>query len=429
MKNNIPDEAVMRREYEADYAGRHEISKDLELFFETLLSSLPSHYTIKVRVKSFASFYRKYLRYLREKYRAEGAESDEAPCETACCASEKINKITIPDEIGVRIICPFLEDIETAKAIVKKNFTILEIERKGEGHSFKEFVYESLHILVEIPPSIGQKYQKSKGGDFTGEIAEIQIRTILQEAWAEVEHEFVYKAEFTPFGAPMRRKLAAINASLSLADTIFQEFRAHQRQLNGQLAQRRVNFFKQVESTVDSFLDDGTVKTSESEYREREADAGSIDDLLLNALYAHNKGNFKRAGQFYSRILQLDPDNKIKALIFKHRGMAYFAQSKYEDAIKDFEESLVTEATDSASYLLGVVRSCLKDYDRAIADFTRSLEINPHQKYCFFRRAQDYYHLSDYPAALSDCEAAIALDSAFNSAKKLKTLLMSKLQM
>jgi tetratricopeptide (TPR) repeat protein len=125
----------------------------------------------------------------------------------------------------------------------------------------------------------------------------------------------------------------------------------------------------------------------------------------------------------------LNPDKKIKAIIFKHRGMAHFSQSKYAEAIKDFEESLATEATDSASYLLGVVRSCLKDYDTAITDFTKSLEINPHQKYCFFRRAQDYYHINDYPAALSDCETAIALDSQFESAKKLKMLLMKKLKM
>jgi putative GTP pyrophosphokinase len=290
MKKSIPDEAVLRCEYEADYAERREISKELEIFLERLLLPLPSHYTIKVRVKSFASFYRKYLRYMREKYGGEAAaETDgkDGQCETAF-GDGGFEKITIPDEIGIRIICPFLEDIETAETIVKENFSIVEIEKKGEGHSFKEFGYESLHVLVEIPPSIGKKYKKTAGGDFTGEIAEIQIRTILQEAWAEVEHEFVYKAEFTPFGAPMRRKLAAINASLSLADTIFQEFRAHQRRLNGQLAQRRVNFFKQVEATVDSFLDNGAAQTNESEYHESEINTGSIDDLLLNALYAHN---------------------------------------------------------------------------------------------------------------------------------------------
>jgi putative GTP pyrophosphokinase len=427
MKNIIPDEAALRCEYEADYSGRHEISKELEIFLERLLAPLPSHYTIKVRVKSFASFYRKYLRYMREKY---GGEPAPAPVETdGQCGGETNRKITIPDEIGIRIICPFLGDIETAETIVAENFSIVEIEKKGEGYSFKEFGYESLHILVEIPPAIGEKYKKTAGGSFTGEIAEIQIRTILQEAWAEVEHEFVYKAEFTPFGAPMRRKLAAINASLSLADTIFQEFRAHQRQLDEQLTQRRVNFFKQVESVVDSFLDNGTAQTNESEYHDREMNTSSIDDLLLNALYAHNKGRFKQAEIFYSRILSLNPDKKIKAMIFKHRGMAHFAQSKYVDAINDFEESFATETTDSASYLLGVVHSCLKDYDAAITNFNKSLEINPHQKYCFFRRAQDYYHINDYPAALSDCEAAIALDSKFESAKKLKTLLMKKLEM
>jgi putative GTP pyrophosphokinase len=54
-------------------------------------------------------------------------------------------------------------------------------------------------------------------------VCEVQVRTILQDAWAEVEHELVYKAEFTPFDEPMKRKLAALNANLTLSDMLFQE--------------------------------------------------------------------------------------------------------------------------------------------------------------------------------------------------------------
>jgi putative GTP pyrophosphokinase len=408
MKTKIPSESALRSEYEAFYERRVSISKDLEAYLEELLSCEESHFTIKVRVKSFDSFYRKYLRYMR---------------------SKNTDKIHIPDEIGARIVCPFLEDIQTVENIINANFSVLEVEKKGEDYSFKEFGYESYHILVKIPAAIGEKYK------MTGDIAEIQVRTYLQEAWAEVEHELVYKAEFTPFGATMKRKLAAINASLSLADTIFDEFRTHQRQLDSQLNERRTAFYSHVDNKVDSLINieadsivniDANAAASE---KRRKAKTDSIDDLLLNALYAHNKGAFADAEAYYSRILELGPEKKIKSVIYKHRGMAYFAQSHYEDAANDFKMSLETEASSAAFYLLGVVRSCLQDYEEALSNYSRSLGINPHQKWCFFRRAQCYYHIGDYPESLSDCEAALRLKTDFEPAMKLRSILINKLKM
>ena len=104
---------------------------------------------------------------------------------------------------------------------------MLDVERKGSERSFREFGYESIHLLVELPEDL-----REEARGFDRPAFEVQLRTILQEAWAEVEHELVYKAEFTPFDEPMKRKLAALNANLSLSDIIFQEILDYQRRLN-----------------------------------------------------------------------------------------------------------------------------------------------------------------------------------------------------
>ena len=63
-------------------------------------------------------------------------------------------------------------------------------------------------------------------------VVEVQVRTILQDAWAEVEHELIYKSHFRfPNSDSIRKKLAAVNASLSLADMIFQEIRDAQKEM------------------------------------------------------------------------------------------------------------------------------------------------------------------------------------------------------
>jgi putative GTP pyrophosphokinase len=195
-----PRKEIFRRAFESNAKARHLVAKELEDLLEQTLSSLAPLPTIKVRTKRFASFYKKYLAALRS----------------------GIVKPHITDLIGVRIVCPFIEDLSLAEKLIKKYFEVVEVDRKG-NYTFKEFGYESTHLLIKIPEVISAKHRAAEC-----EVAEIQIRTILQDAWAEVEHELFYKADFNPFDIPMKRKLAAVNASLSLADIVFQEIRFYQ---------------------------------------------------------------------------------------------------------------------------------------------------------------------------------------------------------
>ncbi len=112
---------------------------------------------------------------------------------------------------------------------------------------FKEFGYESIHILIEVPADILSRFQLAESL-----VCEIQVCTILQDAWAEVEHELVYKANFSPFDESLKRKLAALNATLTLSDTLFQEIRDYQRLLQSELKRRRETFIEQLHNTIDS---------------------------------------------------------------------------------------------------------------------------------------------------------------------------------
>ena len=401
----FPEKETLRKEYYEYLPYRTQTVWDLETRIKEVVSPLPSHPRVQGRVKSFDSYFRKYIRLLKN--------------------DSSVLNHEITDIIGFRIICPFLEDLAAVEELLKEKFKIIEVERKGGDHTFREFGYESIHLLICIPDDIVKK-QKI----FCCETAEIQIRTILQDAWAEVEHELIYKAEFSPFDNPLKRKLAAVNATLSLADIIFQEIRSYQRQLNGELGKRRDSFFRKIEESTDAVLfleEKGELLPTTAP--PPSATNVSIDDLLLNALYAHNKNQFDDAIAIYTQILEMKPDDAISALIYKHRGMAYFARSHYEEAIADFSESLKLDPKSyKAAYYRGVIYSVLRQYSAAVDAFNLSLGINPYQPYCFYRRGQAYYHLEDFPQALGDCEAALALES-FEAAGKFKDLLLNKLKM
>jgi putative GTP pyrophosphokinase len=400
---------ALREEYKNYEDTRILVTRDLETQLEKKFSRLGSRILVKGRVKNFASYYKKYINILKDQ-----AGAARQPREV------------ITDLIGLRVVCPFLEDMKEVEKIISGTYKVVELDYKGAGYSFKEFGYESIHFLVAIPPTILRER-----GDCGCEVAEIQIRTILQDAWAEVEHELVYKAEFSPFDEPMKRKLAALNASLSLADTIFQEIRGYQRQLNRQLGKRRDSFYRKIAESTDALLspDLGTpVETAEPAPPEHSG--GSVDDMLLNALYAHNNNRFTEAIGFYSRILEMKITDSIRSLIHKHRGMAYFAQSMYQDAIDDFSSSLEWDkGSYKAAYYRGVVWSVTRRYSQAVDDFSLSLDINPYQAFCLFRRGQAYYHIGDYPAALADCEASLDLEPENEGAHKLRELARHKLRM
>jgi putative GTP pyrophosphokinase len=405
----LPDKNRLRGIYEQYLEIRAVVSKDLEELIEEAVFPLSSRPTVKGRLKDFSSYYKKYLKLLKENF-----HSKDPPL--------------ITDLIGIRIVCPFIDDIPIVEEVIKRKFDVIEVDRKGADYNFKEFGYESTHLLINIPDTI----REERGSCGVG-VAEIQIRTILQEAWAEVEHELVYKAEFTPFDEPMKRKLAAVNASLALADITFQEIRNYQRQLNGELEKRRDSFFKKIEESIDGRLFNEKRREEEGkDYRTNPLpqEKQSIDDLLLNALYAHNRNKFEAAIGLYSRILEMKPNDSIASLIYKHRGMANFAQSYYEDAVEDFSHSLKLDPKSyKAAYYRGIVRSVEQQYAEAIDDFTLSLEINPYQNFCLYRRGQAYYHLGDYPQALADCDTALILDPHAEQIKKFKGLLLEKLKM
>jgi len=405
----LPEKNFFKSEYEKYEKARQLVVNDIKERIEQILLPLNSNAVVSARIKNFDSFFFKHIRLLK--------------------AGDNTPKIT--DLLGIRIICPFIEDISAAEQLINENFKVEEKEKKGHA-TFKEFGYESTHILIKIPDEIVKER-----GDAGIDIVEIQIRTILQDAWAEVEHELVYKAEFSPFDEPMKRKLAAVNASLSLADIIFQEIRSYQRKYSKEMDKRRESFFQKIEESTDkllfseeknekSGLPDISILNNISVYSEN----ASIDDLLVNALSAHNQNRFNDAINQYSKILELKPDNTICSLIYKHRGMANFACSCYNEAIDDFNNAFALDNKSyKAVYYRGVVHSVLKIFSSAIDDYTLSLSINPYQSFCLFRRAQAYYHIGDYPQALSDCENSLALEPGNKSAIKFRDLLHEKLKM
>ncbi|MBA7591489.1 Cell division coordinator CpoB [subsurface metagenome] len=316
--------------------------------------------------------------------------------------------------------------------MLQESFEVIEVEQKGMNHSFNQFGYSSTHFLVAVPGHILESC-----GRETPAVCEIQLRTILQDAWAEIEHELVYKAEFTPFDEPLKRKLAALNANLTLSDIIFKEIRDYQRRLHAELKKRRDNVSQKIWEICEGMIgEELAVAESTPEKQEEEtvilpvlpANGDTMDDLLVKALSHHNAGQYISAISLYTSILDMATQEHVQAIVQVHRGMAYFAEGDYEAALADFTESIrLNPQNAKALYHRGVTLQVLEDYEAAREDLSRAVRFNPFQFDALFQRAQTYYHLGDYSRALDDCEKALLIDPDSIQAQRFCKLLKSRL--
>ena len=56
----------------------------------------------------------------------------------------------IEDLMGIRIICPFLDDLGVVENLLSASFDITEVDKKYQSHSFHEFGYDATHLLLDL---------------------------------------------------------------------------------------------------------------------------------------------------------------------------------------------------------------------------------------------------------------------------------------
>jgi len=125
--------------------------------------------SIKTRVKDFESI-RKKLRKLQ------------IPINTISVESIEKN---IHDIAGIRVICPFVDDIYMLADCLIRQDDIKLLEKRDYIDKPKENGYRSLHLIIEIPIFLQNGKRLVK--------VEIQLRTIAMEFWANLEHRLRYK--------------------------------------------------------------------------------------------------------------------------------------------------------------------------------------------------------------------------------------------
>lgn len=125
----------------------------------------------------------------------------------------------------------FLATLQDVDRVVAAEFEIRERTDKSEELLLEERLgYRSVHYLVGLRPSRTNLPEYAR---YRGLIAEIQVRTVLQHAWAEIEHDIQYKSVET-IPAEIRRRFMALAGLLEIADREFQSVQLEDERLRQQ---------------------------------------------------------------------------------------------------------------------------------------------------------------------------------------------------
>ncbi|MBD2703211.1 hypothetical protein IC229_21380 [Spirosoma sp. BT702] len=139
---------------------------------------------------------------------------------------DPINDIT--DLVGFRVITYYKRDVDIVEEIIRKNFCVDDTHTQDTFERLQpnEFGYLSKHFIVQLSPETLKQLspERYRIPDFNHLMREckeqkfeIQVRTLLQHAWATLSHKLTYKAE-NEAPRELRRKIAMLSALLETAD-------------------------------------------------------------------------------------------------------------------------------------------------------------------------------------------------------------------
>ena len=156
----------------------------------------------------------------------------------------------LTDLAGVRVVCLYHSDMAKVAEIIRAEFVVVEDIDKLDALAVDQFGYGARHFIVRL----GKSSSGARYDDLKQLSCEVQIRTVVQDAWAIIQHHMVYKRE-SQVPTQLQRKL---NSLAGLFETVDDQFERIREQREAYVAEIRDSAdqpetFLENELNLDSF--------------------------------------------------------------------------------------------------------------------------------------------------------------------------------
>ncbi len=215
-RRNATDHDQLVADYGMMQPRIQEFARRIELLILQLIKkhSIP-HHTTESRAKSIESF----------------AEKIQRPGKSYTNPLDEL-----PDLAGARVILYYQEDVDEVTKILRNEFEVDDarsIDKSSELDA-DQFGYLSVHLVVSLNDA---RAKLPEWDAFVGLVCEIQVRTVLQHAWAAISHHLQYKRE-SDVPSKFRRRLMRLAGLFELADDEFTSLKAQQESLAKEVSEQ-----------------------------------------------------------------------------------------------------------------------------------------------------------------------------------------------
>ncbi|WP_310601175.1 RyR domain-containing protein [Desulfobulbus sp.] len=342
----------------------------------------------------------------------------------------------LTDLCGVRVIVLTRDMVPPVVRFIEEHFQVLEKEDKIDQLGQSQFGYLSFHAVVALAKAHQQAYagpdgtvpealfsvrspaEAAKTGLSAGPIykAEIQVRTLLQHAWAEAAHDNLYKTEIKNKPRRLERQSALIAAQLEKVDTalvqLVEETREYQSFYGAYLSPEQIREAIAINETVLRHDPDNTQAAlkiarladclGDSRLRKRVEQillpfAANADASILRELgMVQWKLGKKKTGRAYLEQADqrapgdpdtlcelgrtfIDNDQFRKALPWYER--AFIAAPQYPRALRGYIECRILAGQDATLDFIALIRSNL---EQAIEISLRRIRAGMHLPHAWY---------------------------------------------
>ena len=305
---------------------------------------------------------------------------------------------TIDDLLGVRVITFIKSDLDAVKKIIEKEFEVLKgPDDKVEKLSIHEFGYRSIHYIVKLNQKRAELPECGEYKDFR---AEIQIRTNIENAWAEIEHHWNYKPdnEDNKLDEKLKRRLNGLMAVLELVDREFDSIR----------------------------------KSFQTNFKSDEILLKTISDLIRSPELFEDICKFLFDKERYGDLVQItkqaviDDQDNIKAWTNMAIGLLYL--ENYKELLKISENFIKLYPNRAIYYIVRAnAFSGLGEYKKTIIWYDKALKLEPKNKLALVDKGIALAKLGDYDEASKWIEKALEFEPDYAHALVSKGIILTEL--
>ena len=157
----------------------------------------------------------------------------------------------ITDFAGVRVVCLYNDDLTKVEKAITEHFDILEKIDKLTTKKTDQFGYGAIHFVVRL----GKNSSGARYDDLKNLVCEIQTRTVLQDAWAIIDHHLIYKNE-SNIPTVLKSRLNLLAENFQIADDEFKSIRAEREEYLTGIKESETDskLFLENELNLDSFV-------------------------------------------------------------------------------------------------------------------------------------------------------------------------------